>query len=202
MKRATAAAKWLALSALMTLWVSGSGAQTPTAQSPETPPAHNLSPKKQKRPVSAPSANAASDQSSSKAQRPASKGKAAPVAKSENQPEVKEAALHRRDPFEPLVNKKIAESGPANLPPGKAGLLISSVNIDGCVRGPNGMIAVVSNPQRRTYFLREGDRVYDGSVEKIQLDGVTFRQIAKDAFGKEVQRLVTKRLYPSSGEQQ
>jgi hypothetical protein len=52
------------------------------------------------------------------------------------------------------------------------------------------------------YFAREGDRLYDGDVEKIGLDGVTFRQNSKDAFGKLVERVVTKRLYARAGEQQ
>ena len=33
------------------------------------------------------------------------------------------------------------------------------------------MIAVVSNPEQRVYFVREGDRLYDGDVEKIGLRG-------------------------------
>ena len=76
------------------------------------------------------------------------------------------------------------------------------VRIDGTVRSPEGMLAVVSNPDQRVYFLREGDRLYDGDVEKIGLDGVTFKENSKDAFGKPVERLVTKRIYPSAGEQQ
>ena len=114
-----------------------------------------------------------------------------------------EAPVPHRDPFEPLVGKKTEGNGmPANLPPGKAGLLIATTNVDGLVRSPNGMIAVVSNPQKRVYFIREGDRLYDGQVEKIGLDGVVFRQTSKDAFGKPVDHVVTKRIYPSAGEQQ
>jgi len=30
------------------------------------------------------------------------------------------------------------------------------------------MIAVVTNPQLRTYFLREGDQLYDGRVERLR----------------------------------
>jgi hypothetical protein len=63
------------------------------------------------------------------------------------------------------------------------------------------MIAVVSNPQHRVYFLREGDKLYDGSVGHITLEAVSFREIGKDAFGKPVEREVTKRLYATSGEQ-
>jgi hypothetical protein len=64
------------------------------------------------------------------------------------------------------------------------------------------MIAVVSNPQMRVYFLREGDHLYDGEVEHITMEGVSFHQAGKDAFGKAIERESTKRLYPTSGEQQ
>ncbi|MGH9714703.1 MAG: hypothetical protein ACRD5M_15525 [Candidatus Acidiferrales bacterium] len=111
-----------------------------------------------------------------------------------------EPVVAKRDPFEPLVNEKQPTHGP--LPPGKAGLIIASVHVDGTVKAPSGMIAVVSNPEQRVYFIREGDRLYDGDVQKIGLDGVTFRENSKDAFGKSVERIVTKRIYPSAGEQQ
>ena len=121
----------------------------------------------------------------------------APKAAAES--EVKAA---RRDPFESLVSHGSAKAAP-NLPPGKAGLQVSTLRLDGIVRAPNGMIAVVSNPQARTYFLREGDHLYDGSVEKITMDGVSFHEEGKDAFGKPMERQVNKRIYStSSGEQQ
>jgi hypothetical protein len=110
-------------------------------------------------------------------------------------------AVGKRDPFVPLVTDK-KDSGGEHLPPGKAGIVIASVRVDGTVRSGNGMIAVVSNPDQRVYFIREGDRLYDGDVEKISLDGVTFKEDSKDAFGKPVERIVTKRIYASAGEQQ
>jgi Tfp pilus assembly protein PilP len=109
----------------------------------------------------------------------------------------------RRDPFDTLLSKARAGSAqPENLPPGKAGLIVESLRIDGVVHSPNGMIAIVSNSQQRVYFLRDGDKLYDGSVEKIALDAISFNEVGKDAFGKPLERVVTKRLYPSSGEQQ
>jgi hypothetical protein len=114
--------------------------------------------------------------------------------------EVKQA---RRDPFESLVSRQQNQANAGkNLPPGKAGLQVSTLRLDGIVKAPNGMIAVVSNPQARTYFLREGDHLYDGTVEKILMDGVSFHEEGKDAFGKPVERQVNKRLYASPGEQQ
>jgi Tfp pilus assembly protein PilP len=114
-----------------------------------------------------------------------------------------EAKVVRRDPFESLTSRQDAAAKmAANLPPGKAGLQVASLRLDGIVKAPNGMIAVVSNPQSRTYFLREGDQLYDGSVDKIALDSVSFHEMGKDAFGKPVERQVNKRLYSSAGEQQ
>ena len=107
----------------------------------------------------------------------------------------------RRDPFDPLVGKEKAGPAPENLPPGKAGLQITTLRLDGVVRGPSGMIAVVSNPQQRVYFLRDGDHLYDGDVEHITLEGLSFHQAGTDPFGKPVEREVTKRLYPTPGEE-
>jgi Tfp pilus assembly protein PilP len=127
---------------------------------------------------------------------------AAPVLAQRPAPEKPEPMVSRRDPFSPLVAVSEVRGGSEHLPSGKAGLVIGTVHVDGTVKAPNGMIAVVSNPQDRVYFIRVGDRLYDGDVETINLDGVTFRENSKDAFGKPVERLVTKRIYPSAGEQQ
>jgi hypothetical protein len=124
-------------------------------------------------------------------------------------PSVKPVAVRetftRRDPFAPLLGRDIGGGGgssPQNLPPGKPGLLISSLRIDGIVSSPNGMIAIVSNVQDRVYFLREGDRLFDGQVEHITMDGISFHQSGKDPFGNAVEREVAKRLNSTPGEQQ
>ncbi|HXN23518.1 MAG TPA: hypothetical protein VOA41_12325 [Candidatus Dormibacteraeota bacterium] len=138
------------------------------------------------------------------AKTPAAKGPAKSSAKSGAMISAKQQPpkIARRDPFESLVGrqKEGGDTGPKL--PGKAGLVISTLRLDGLVRAPNTMIAVVSNPQQRTYFLREGDQLYDGRVEKISMDGISFHENGKDAFGKPVERQVNKRIYPSSGEQQ
>ncbi len=141
-------------------------------------------------------AKAASPKAATSATAPSSGADAsapAPAVKSE-------AVTAKRDPFQPLVSNTKPSHGP--LPPGKAGLIIGTVHVDGTVKSPSGMMAVVSNEERRVYFIREGDKLYDGDVEKIGLDGVTFKENSKDAFGKPVERMVTKRIYQSAGEQQ
>src|SRR5216683_4371630 len=117
-------------------------------------------------------------------------------------PVVSEIRQARRDPFESLIGRNQGKGAALNLPPGIHGLQVSTLRLDGVVKAPNGMIAVVSNPQSRTYFLREGDHLYDGSVEKISMDGVSFHEEGKDAFGKPVEPQVNKRIYSSPGESQ
>jgi Tfp pilus assembly protein PilP len=147
------------------------------------------------KPAAKPVAKVSAKPAAKKAEKKAAPGAAAPA-----ESEVKQA---RRDPFESLVGRQKAQSDAAkNLPPGKAGLQVSTLRLDGIVKAANGMIAVVSNPQARTYFLREGDHLYDGTVEKISMDGVSFHEEGKDAFGKPMERQVNKRIYSSPGEQQ
>lgn len=192
---------------------------TPPAGKPATPPA--AAPKVTAKPgEQSPAAKAAAPKATPPAKpakaakrapaaaktvkKPAEKQAASPAtAKTGEAPEASESKVSRRDPFESLTSRQEAAArAGANLPPGKAGLQVGTLRLDGIVRAPNGMIAVVTNPQARTYFLREGDQLYDGRVEKIAMDGVSFHEIGKDAFGKPVERQVNKRIYSSAGDQQ
>jgi Tfp pilus assembly protein PilP len=153
----------------------------------------------QAKPAPAPPKAAAKPAAKSSANKTAKAAK--PVAA--GAPADEQTKVARRDPFESLTSRQdAAAKTAANLPPGKPGLQIGTLRLDGIVRSPNGMIAVVTNPQARTYFLREGDKLYDGQVEKIAMDGVSFHEMGKDAFGKPVERQVNKRIYSSAGEQQ
>jgi len=151
----------------------------------------------------APAAKRAAKPASDKVAKAPKPAKPVETAVNPDAPKEGEEKGARRDPFESLVSRQQSQANAAkNLPPGKAGLQVSTLRLDGIVKAPNGMIAVVTNPQARTYFLREGDQLYDGRVEKIAMDGVSFHEIGKDAFGKPVERQVNKRIYSSAGEQQ
>ena len=183
-------------------------ATKPAAQAPAKPkPAAPAKPAAQAaaKPTGQASAKRAVKAPAKPGVRSAAKKTARPAApaKAKSAPVEAEARVARRDPFESLVGRqKAAADAAKNLPPGKAGLQVSTLRLDGVVKAPNGMIAVVTNPQSRTYFLREGDQLYDGRVEKIAMDGVSFHETGKDAFGKPVERQVNKRIYASAGEQQ
>jgi Tfp pilus assembly protein PilP len=213
MRRAHTIRTAILLAALLAWSAAGLSAQTSTTQAKKPAPSKSAAaksapakaapaqgqPQAAKQPgKAAPPASKPAAQAAGPAKQPSKAAKAKAPAKAEP---VREQRAARRDPFESLVNRNRGGSGiPENLPPGKAGLMVSTLRLDGLVRGPNGMIAVVSNPQQRTYFLREGDKLYDGRVERITLEAATFHETGKDAFGKPVERQVVKRLYPSPGE--
>lgn len=107
-----------------------------------------------------------------------------------------ERKLQMRDPFRPLVAFG-GEDEDKPLPPGKRGLVIARLTVNGIVVAPGELIAVVTMRGRnRAYFLRERDKVYDGYVTQITEDGVVFKERATDAFGTPYEREVTK---PISG---
>jgi hypothetical protein len=188
MKIAIKSAKLLAVLALTLPLVSWASAQDQAAKPATKAKTTTKSTK------SATHGKGAAVKSPSKANPEATTAQAAPAADA-----TKTQMVGKRDPFAPLINDK---KDSVHLPPGKAGLVIATVHVDGAVRSGSAMIAVVSNPEQSVYFIREGDKLYDGDVEKIGLDGVTFKENSKDAFGKPVERMVTKRIYASAGEQQ
>jgi len=188
------------------------------APAPASPAAQASAPAAAKAPATPPAKAAAAAKAPAKAQESAAAkapAKAPEPAKAENKEKelvaakapaekpAEEKPVVRRDPFDTLLTKARASNAPPeNLPPGKAGLIVDTLRINGIVHGPGGMIAIVSNSQQRVYFLREGDKLYDGDVQKIALDEIAFHENGKDAFGKPLERVVTKRLYPTPGESQ
>ena len=103
------------------------------------------------------------------------------------------SAAGRRDPFvSPIVR---ATSGPGPIcETGKRCLMVDQIVLKGIVKSPNGFIAVVENPLKRAYFLRENDPVFNGSVVRITGDSVTFREMTTDKLGKQSMREVVKKV--------
>jgi hypothetical protein len=98
----------------------------------------------------------------------------------------------KRDPF--ISPIRANENGPLNCASGKRCLVVDQTNLQGIVKAPNGMIAVVSNSANKAYFLRENDPVYNGYVMRITPDTVVFREQVTDKFGKKFTREVVKKV--------
>jgi len=116
-------------------------------------------------------------------------------------PSVRPFGAHgRRDPFvSPIVSKDGISRPAPNCTSGKRCLVIPELVLQGTVKDTSGkMMAVVANSIKKTYFLRENDQVFQGSVEKITSDSIIFREYVKDALGRETAREVVKKLVPPS----
>jgi hypothetical protein len=112
-----------------------------------------------------------------------------------------EGAHGRRDPFVSVIKTQEPGTPGPVLPPcstGKKCLSIPQIVLQGTVKDRDGkMIALVANGPR-TYFLRENDQVFNGSVIRITTDSVIFREGATDKFGHETSHEVVKRLTPAT----
>jgi hypothetical protein len=98
----------------------------------------------------------------------------------------------KRDPFVSPIQAHSNE--PINCGSGKRCLVVGQTMLQGIVKGPNGMIAVVSNPLNKAYFLHENDPVYNGFVVRITPDSVVFSEQVTDKFGKKSTREVVKKV--------
>lgn len=97
----------------------------------------------------------------------------------------------RRDPFQTVIR---AEPVGVQCATGKRCLIVDKMDLKGIVRYQNGMIAIVENQQRRTYFLHENDPVFNGHVVKINPDSIIFRETVTDRVGRQSTREIVKRI--------
>ena len=101
----------------------------------------------------------------------------------------------RRDPFISLARPVASEDsqrGPK--PPGIAGFLLQETSLKGVVKTTDGWIAVLEGPDKKGYFVRVGQRMYDGVITAVDAAGLTFRQEITDplspAKSRDVRRLL------------
>jgi len=147
------------------------------------------------RAANSPRASAQKSVTKSKRAKPVSKKRVAAPAEASAAPEMKPTKRvitmqGKRDPFETIIRSEtIGTCGS-----GKKCLVVGSIELKGIVSAPNGMIAVVENQQRRTYFLHESDPVFNGQVIKIGPDSIVFRETVTDKAGRRSEKEVVKRL--------
>jgi hypothetical protein len=99
----------------------------------------------------------------------------------------------RRDPFLSLVGRG-DDPTQGGTQMGLPGLLVNEVLVKGVIRGRSGYIAMLQGSDTRTYIVRPGDRLFDGTVKTISQDGVTFSQEVKDPLSLLKGREISKRV--------
>lgn len=106
----------------------------------------------------------------------------------------------RRDPFQSLLARGADPKSVANRPSGVPGLLIGEVTVKGIVRDRLGFIAMIQGPDsNKTFIVRTGERLMDGSVKAITADGVVFSQDVNDPLSMVKQKEVRKTVRPIDG---
>jgi Tfp pilus assembly protein PilP len=105
----------------------------------------------------------------------------------------------RRDPFVSLVARGSDPGSAATRPSGLPGLLISEVAVKGIVRDRSGLIAMVQGTGTKTFIVRPGEKLMDGSVKAITSDSVVFSQDVNDPLSMVKQKEVRKTVRPADG---
>jgi Tfp pilus assembly protein PilP len=105
----------------------------------------------------------------------------------------------RRDPFMSLLGRGNDPRDHSARPPGLAGLTIADVTVKGIVRDRAGFIAMLQAPDNKTYIVRPGDKLFDGSVKSIVADKVIFSQDVNDPLSLVKQREIPKPVRPAEG---
>ena len=103
----------------------------------------------------------------------------------------------RRDPFVSLVRRgaTTARSGPAGArPAGLAGLETAEVTLRGTVRSREGFVAILQGADQKTYIVRAGDRLLDGTVRTISQNDMVILQQVNDPLSLQKEREVRKVL--------
>ena len=99
----------------------------------------------------------------------------------------------RRDPFVSLLGRGMDPKGGVRLA-GMPGMLIAEVSLKGILKDRTGYFALLQGPDNKTYQVRSGDKLLDGSVKSINGDAVIFAQDVNDPLSVVKQREIVKKL--------
>jgi Tfp pilus assembly protein PilP len=100
----------------------------------------------------------------------------------------------RRDPFTSLLNRGTEIRPLGERPAGLTGLSVNEVALRGIVHSQGAYLAVLQAPDNKTYIVRTGDRLLDGSVRSISAETVVFLQEVNDPLSLVKEREIRRNL--------
>jgi Tfp pilus assembly protein PilP len=104
----------------------------------------------------------------------------------------------RRDPFVSLFNRGASDTRQRGTqqkrPEGIAGVMVEEVVVKGILHSRGAWVAMVGAANGKTYTVRAGARLMDGSVRGINAQSVVMLQEVNDPLSLEKQREVRKYL--------
>jgi type IV pilus assembly protein PilP len=102
----------------------------------------------------------------------------------------------RRDPFVSLLRRgsDVPRTGPGARPNGLAGLETSEVTLKGTIASQGTYVGILQGSDQKTYIVKAGDRLLDGTIRAITPDSMVITQQVTDPLSLEKQREVRKVL--------
>lgn len=109
-------------------------------------------------------------------------------------------AASRRDPFVSLVRKG-TDAAPTSdgRARGLAGLETGEVTLTGTLTSRQGFVGIVQGADSKTYIVRRGDKLLDGTITAVLADAMVILQQVDDPLTSQKQREVRKPLRHTEG---
>jgi Tfp pilus assembly protein PilP len=108
----------------------------------------------------------------------------------------------RRDPFRPLLRNSgndVQSTTAAARAAGLAGLGAAEVSLRGVMLSQGGYVGMLFGTDDKTYIVRAGDKLADGTIRAITSEMVVIQQQVKDPLSKLKEREIRKMLRHTDG---
>jgi Tfp pilus assembly protein PilP len=102
----------------------------------------------------------------------------------------------RRDPFVSLLRRGADTQKPTigSRAAGLTGLETGEVTLKGTVASQGGFVGILQGSDQKTYIVKAGDKLLDGTIRTINQDSMVITQQVNDPLSLEKQREVRKVL--------
>ena len=100
----------------------------------------------------------------------------------------------RRDPFLSLIGIGSETRPTGKRAEGATGLAVSEISVRGIMQSRGALIAMVQGPDNKTYVMHSGDKLVDGTIKAVTLQGLVIVQEVNDPLSLVKQREIRKLL--------
>jgi Tfp pilus assembly protein PilP len=100
----------------------------------------------------------------------------------------------RRDPFVSLLRRGSTSSETGKRVAGLTGLGTAEVSLRGVIKSNGSFVGILQGVDNKTYIVRAGDKLSDGSIRSITADTVVILQQVNDPLSLEKEHEVRKLL--------
>jgi Tfp pilus assembly protein PilP len=101
----------------------------------------------------------------------------------------------RRDPFLGTTAAATTSAvGGVKRGDGPSAFMVGEISVRGVVKSRSSLIAMIKGPDNKTYLIHQGDKLADGVVKTVTLQGLVVLQDISDPLSAQKQREVRKLL--------